>query len=219
MSRFSVVRITLALIAAAVAASLEPSAAAAQRADGLRGPFAGVGIGMGNVRDQGLEEQRLGPMLHGRLGWGLGRSITPMLELGVYGLGDDRPEIGDVVYVYDTPETGGAQTTQVLRTPSVLNIYSALASVQIGLPRGLYVRPGIGLGFHSFASYRLDPDAPLAETSQEGGPAAGIALGRTLNALGRFPIAVEGIALWSGGEDSTGSRWVAGLQIVPMLRF
>ena len=32
-------------------------------------------------------------------------------------------------------------------------------------------------------------------------------------------LAVEAIGLWSGGEDSTGARWAAGVQVVPMLRF
>jgi hypothetical protein len=209
--------LSLARIAAvfmAASAALDSSAAHAQGAGELRGPFVGVGAGMGNVRDQNLDEQRVGAMLHARVGWGLGHGVAPMLELGVHGLGDDQPRNGDVVIINDV----GA--TQVIRSPSVLNTVSLLASVQVGLPRAFYVRPGVGVASHAFATYNLfGTDAPTAETNHEAGPAAGIALGRTMNLAGRFPVAVEGIALWTGGEDSTGSRWAAGVQVVPMIRF
>ena len=208
---------TVAAFVAASTAAIGSSAAHAQGGGELRGPFVGVGAGMGNVRDQDLDEQRVGAMLHARVGWGLGHAITPMLELGVHGLGDDQPRNGDIVII--TPP-GGGQSTQVVRSPSVLNTVSLLASLQVGLPRAFYVRPGIGVGSHAFAAYNLfGTDTPTAETSHEAGPAAGIALGRTMNLAGRFPVAVEGVALWSGGEDSTGSRWAAGVQVVPMIRF
>ena len=213
MARLSIIR-----IAAAVAtAALVPSAALAQESRELRGPFVGVGAGMGNVRDQGLEEQRMGVMLHARLGWGLGHAVAPMLEVGVHGLGDEQPRNGDIVII---DPSGGGQMTQVVRTPSVLNTVSVLASLQVGVPGGVYLRPGIGLGRHAFPAYNLfGGGPPTAETSHEAGLAAQLALGRVMNLAGRFPVAVEGVALWSGGEDSTGSRWAAGVQVVPMLRF
>jgi len=211
MNALSFARIATLCVAAS---ALGSPAARAQGAGDLRGPFIGVGAGMGNVRDQNLGEQRIGVMLHARAGWGLGNGITPMLELGVHGLGDDQPRNGDIVIINDL----GA--TQVVRRPSVLNTVSLLASVQVGLPGTTYVRPGIGLGSHAFAAYSLfGDDTPTAETSHEAGLAAGIALGRTMNLAGRFPVAGEGVALWTGGEDSTGSRWAAGIQIVPMIRF
>jgi hypothetical protein len=207
----------VALAALSTALALAPSGGSAQLPDGVRGPFAGVGVGMGNVRDQNLDAQRIGAMLHARLGWGLGRAVAPMLEVGVHGLGDEEPRNGDIVII--DPSNGG-QMTQVVRTPEVLNTVSVLASVQVGLPAAMYVRPGIGLGRHAFPVYNLfGTDPPTAGTSHEGGPAAGIALGRTMNPSGRFPVAVEGVVLWSGGEDGTGSRWAAGVQIVPMIRF
>jgi hypothetical protein len=55
--------------------------------------------------------------------------------------------------------------------------------------------------------------------SEEAGPAAQLAVGRTLRLSRRVPVAVEAIGLWSGGEDSTGARWAAGVQVVPMIRF
>jgi hypothetical protein len=207
----------IAAVVVAASAALGSRAAQAQGDGELHGPFVGVGVGMGNVRDQDLDEQRIGAMLHARAGWGLGHGITPMLELGVHGLGDDQPRNGDVVIINPS---GGGQTTQVMRMPSVLNTVSLLASVQVGLPGAMYVRPGVGVASHAFATYNLfGTDTPTAETSHEAGPAAGIALGRTMNLAGRFPVAVEGVALWTGGEDSTGSRWAAGIQVVPMIRF
>ena len=211
MKALSFARIAALCVAASAVGA---PAALAQGAGDLRGPFIGVGVGMGNVRDQNLDEQRIGAILHARAGWGLGHGIAPMLELGVHGLGDDQPRNGDIVIINDL----GA--TQVVRRPSVLNTVSLLASVQVGLPGTMYVRPGIGVGSHAFATYNLvSDDTPTAETSHEAGLAAGIALGRTMNLAGRFPVAVEGVALWTGGEDSTGSRWAAGIQIVPMIRF
>jgi hypothetical protein len=217
MKALSFVRAAVVLVAASAASALAAPAALAQGAGDLRGPFIGVGAGMGSVRDQNLDEQRVGAMLHARAGWGLGHGIAPMLELGVHGLGDDQPRNGDVVIINPS---GGGQTTQVVRSPSVLNTVSLLASVQVGLPRAFYVRPGLGVASHAFAVYNLfGTDTPTAETSHEAGPAAGFALGRTMNLAGRFPVAVEGVALWTGGEDSTGSRWAAGVQVVPMIRF
>jgi hypothetical protein len=202
----------IALAVASSAAALGPRRALAQ----LRGPFVGVGAGMEGVRDQELGDERFGLMLHARAGWGLGHSVTPMLELGFHGLGDEEPRNGDVVII--APSQGGANT-QVVRRPSVLSTASLLASVQVGAPGGFYLRPGVGVGTHAFASYNLFGDTPSAETSHETGVAAGLALGRVMNPAGRFPIAIEGVGVWTGGEDSTGARWAAGVQIVPMLRF
>jgi hypothetical protein len=82
------------------------------------------------------------------------------------------------------------------------------------------VRPGIGLGRHAFATYLVGASSiERAGISHEAGPAAGVALGRVFNVAQRFPVAVEALALWSHGEDSAGSRWGAGVQVVPQLRF
>jgi hypothetical protein len=210
MNRNRVFSTALTLAAAIVA--LVPARAAAQAE--VRGPFVGAGGGVGNVAKQDVDDSRFGLMLHARAGWRLGHALAPMVEVGIHGLGDDEPRNGDIVI---TNPSGG---TQVVRRPSMLSTLSVLASLQVGLPGAYYVRPGVGVGYHAFPSYNLfGSDLATAETSHEAGPAAGIAIGRTLNVAGRFPIAVEGIGLWSHGEDSTGSRWAAGLQVVPMIRF
>jgi hypothetical protein len=107
----------------------------------------------------------------------------------------------------------------VRRRPRTLNTISVLAAVQVGLPGELYVRPAAGLAWHSFPVYHLGTDAPTVDVREEAGPAAQLAIGRTLRLSRRVPVAVEAIGLWSGGEDSTGARWAAGVQVVPMLRF
>jgi len=204
------------VFAAAAALALAPSPGSAQAAGEPGGPFVGLGVGVGNVQDQNLDQHRVGLMLHARVGWGLGHSVTPMLEFGFHGLGDEQPQNGDVVII--APSQGGTRT-QVVRRPEVLQTMSLLASVQVGLPGDLYVRPGVGLAWHAFPVYKLDGDVQGAGVSNEAGPAAQLALGRTLRLSRRFPVAVEAIGLWSEGEDSTGSRWAAGIQVVPMLRF
>jgi hypothetical protein len=203
------------VLAAAAALALAPSPGSAQAAGESGGPFVGVGVGVGNVQDQTLDQHRVGPMLHARAGWSFG-STAVMLEGAWHGLGDEQARIGDVVII--APSQGGTQT-QVVRRPEVLQTMSLLASVQVGLPHALYVRPGAGLAWHSFPVYELFGDTQSAEMSEEAGLAAQLAVGRTLRLSRRFPVAVEAIALWSGGEDSTGARWAAGIQIVPMLRF
>ncbi|HSU14687.1 hypothetical protein [Longimicrobium sp.] len=200
-----------------VAAVLAASAVIAPRAGAQlnpRGPFVGIGVGVSAVNNDELGQHRLGPALHGRVGWGFSRSLAAMLEVGVHGLGDDRPRNSDIVV---TNELGG---TQVNRRPVVLNTVSLLASVQIGDPEQVYVRPGVGLGRHAFATYFVGSGGVTdAQVSHEAGPAAGLALGRVFNVAQRFPVAVEGTVLWSHGEDSSGSRWAAGVQVVPQLRF
>ena len=212
----SIVRAAAAVLALLAVQTVGSSRASAQAAGSLRGPFVGIGAGVGEVRDQTLEDHRFGVLLHARAGWGLAHAIAPMLEVNFSGLGDDEPLQSDIVFI--TP-SAGVEQTQVARRPSTLSTFSVLASVQVGLPGAFYVRPGVGVASHAFPVYDFSDDTPTAGTSHEAGPSAGIAIGRTMNLSRRFPIAVEGIAHWSGGEDSTGSRWAAGIQVVPMIRF
>jgi len=201
-----------ALFAALLAASVVAAPARAQL--NPRGPFVGIGVGVSSVNDPDAGQHRVGPTLHGRVGWGFSRSLAAMLELGVHGLGDDRPRDSDLVVLNEF----GA--TEWVRRPSVLNTVSLLASVQIGDPEQVYIRPGVGLGRHATATYFVGESGVTgARVSHEAGPAAGLALGRVFNVAQRFPVAVEGTVLWSHGEDSAGSRWAAGFQVVPQLRF
>jgi hypothetical protein len=199
-----------------VGAVLAAAAALPLPAHAQQGPFVGFGVGVGNVKDQNLNQHRVGVMLHARAGWGFSRSSAVILEGGWFGLGDEQASTNDVVFV--TPPAGEGDWA-VVRHPRVLQTMSLLASVQVGLPGDLYVRPGVGVAWHSFPVYHVDSDAMSAEMSEEAGPAAQLAVGRTLRLSRRVPVAVEAIGLWSGGEDSTGARWAAGVQVVPMIRF
>ncbi|HEX8906240.1 MAG TPA: hypothetical protein VF771_15430 [Longimicrobiaceae bacterium] len=212
MIRSSIFRAAVAALAVTAAAALAGRAQA--QAFNPRGPFVGVGVGLGSINAPDVGQHRVGPVLHGRVGWGFSRSFAGMLEVGVHGLGDQQPRTSDISVINDV---GG---TQVNRRPVVLNTVSALVSLQIGDPEKVYLRPGIGVSRHAFATYLVDQTAVrTAEISHEAGPAAGLALGRVFNVSQRFPMAVEGLVLWSHGEDSAGSRWAAGVQVVPLLHF
>jgi hypothetical protein len=201
-----------AFVAAVLAASMVAAPARAQLSP--RGPFVGIGVGVSSVNDPDAGQHRVSPALHGRVGWGFSRSLAAMLELGVHGLGDDQPRNSDLVVLNEFGATEWA------RRPSVLNTVSLLASLQIGDPEQVYIRPGIGVGRHATATYLVgETGVTGAQVSHEIGPAAGLALGRVFNVAQRFPVAVEGTVLWSHGEDSAGSRWAAGFQVVPQLRF
>jgi hypothetical protein len=195
------------------ALALAPSHARAQASGVLRGPFVGLGVGVENVQDQNLDQHRVGVTLHARAGWGIGANAL-MLEGAWHGIGDDQARVGDLMFLDDP---SGDPTW--VRRPKVLQTMSLLASMQVGLPGDFYVRPGAGIAWHSFPVYHIDSDDQFAEMSEEAGPAVQLALGRTLRLSRRVPVAVEAIGLWSGGEDSTGARWAAGVQVVPMLRF
>jgi hypothetical protein len=52
----------------------------------------------------------------------------------------------------------------------------------------------------------------------ETAPTVGVAVGRRVPVPG-FPLNVEGVAAWSGGEDTTFPRWTTGVQIVRVIAF
>lgn len=197
-------KIALVLVSAAVLAA-SPEVAEAQA-------FVGVG---GNVSMIGQRETDTGatrPGLNGRVGFGVGRGVAVVLEASLYGLGDDVPQPDDY------------QGGELIHRPEVLRTDAVLASVQLSLGGGLYVRPGVGLGRHAFASYLVTGSGPEehaydAEVSHEAGLAAGLAVGTTLQASPRLSVALEAVALFSQGEDSSAGRRVFGLQIVPLFRF
>lgn len=199
-----------ALLAFASASVLAAGEARAQ------GGLVGLGVGMGNVRDQNLDQQRVSPILHVRAGLALSGRTTLMLEGAYHGIGNDQPRVDDVLFINPTV---GETTGTVVRRPKILGTFSLLASLQVDLPGDLYVRPGAGLGWHSFPVYELGSDAPKVDVSEEAGPALQLAIGRTVRVSRSLPVAIEAVGLWTQGEDSTGARWAAGIQVVPMIRF
>lgn len=208
MIRISFVRTVAVLAAASALAAGEARA---------QGGLVGLGVGMGNVRDQNLDQQRVSPILHARVGLALSGRTMLMLEGAYHGIGDDQPRVDDVIFV--TPPADAPVAMEFVRRPKILGTFSLLASLQVELPGEMYVRPGAGLGWHSFPVYELGSDAPLVDVSEEAGPAVQLAVGRTVRVSPRFPVAIEAVGLWTQGEDSTGARWAAGIQVVPMIRF
>jgi hypothetical protein len=164
----------------------------------------GIGLGVGLVSKSEGRGSNLSPTLSVDLGFGIGHGLALGVEAARYGTLDEDPETTDL-----TP------AGTLLRDPDIFETTTVLATVRIPLGGALYVRPGLGGGQHAFASYRVGPSTvESAEVSHEWGPAAGLAVGQAFHVSG-FTVAVEGVATWSGGEDSSGDRTIVALRVVP----
>ncbi|HET7232296.1 MAG TPA: hypothetical protein VFJ16_19980 [Longimicrobium sp.] len=192
------------MVAAAAALALAPLRGHAQSA----GPFIGIGVGAGRVAEPEANAARLAPSAHARAGWQLTPNVALMVEGTLNGIGSPNPDAPP----FD-PGIGGTYRNRQLQTGTLL------ASVQLG-GGSFYVRPGIGVARHAFTVFRPMPeDGYSSETSHEMGPAAGIAIGHMVNAIPGFPVNVEAVGFWSGGEDSSGHRWSAGVQLTRDFHF
>jgi hypothetical protein len=173
--------------------------------------FVGIGGTLAAVHERETDVSALRPGVHLALGYRLGPSVAVGMEGTVYGLGDDEPRLTDF-----SPGTGTLE-----RRPEVAGTQVLLAFVQLETA-GIYVRPGIGLGRHAFPAYLVQgPENEVVDAyvSHEAGLAGGIAAGYAVPLGGRASVGFEGAAAWSGGEDSSGSRRVFGLRIVPTFTF
>jgi hypothetical protein len=198
----------IAGILALVAATAAAPHAHAQSA-GERGFFVGVGGGVSLMNEQHVDYSRIGGSLHLRAGWSLG-STALMLEANMNGIGT----AGSDSALAGVPE--GPPSYHFTRT---LETESLLVSVQLAGPGSFYVRPGVGVARHAFKVLRpVSNDVIIEATSRETAPAAALAVGRRVP-IPRFPLNVEGVVGWSGGEDSTNPRWTAGVQIVRVFQF
>jgi hypothetical protein len=187
------------ILAIAAALAFAPSTAHAQT-----GPFVGVGAGAGRVANNSTS--KFAPSLHLRAGWGISPTVAVMLEGTMNGIGGRNP---------DRVESGGLTDSTFSFSNRQLRTGAILASVQLGNPQTLYVRPGVGLAAHAFTAWHpLPADGYEPRTSYEPGLAAGIAVGRRVGLVPGLPLSVEGVAQWTGGEDSTNPRWSAGVQFV-----
>ncbi|HSU14686.1 hypothetical protein [Longimicrobium sp.] len=188
------------------------TSAAGTHAAAQAGPFVGAGVGVARVGEPATDQSRVTPSLHLRAGWALSPTMALLVEGGLDGIGRTRVGIQPLP---DLAVIGGPPGI-----PHNLRTLSVLASLQAGSPRTIYVRPGIGFARHTFASYRpLPTDGWKLETEGEWGPAAGLAVGREVSVIPGFPLGVEAVARWSGGEDSSSPRWSAGVQVVRDVRF
>jgi hypothetical protein len=141
------------------------------------------------------------------------RGETTEVAVGVegsaYGLGDAEPRVTDFL----------PGTTTLENRAEVAGTQVLLAYVQVKTV-GIYLRPGIGLGRHDFAVYRFGAGNEVVDAylSHEAGPAVGITVGYSAPLGRRVSLGVESVAVLSKGEDSSGSRNVFGLRIVPTIR-
>ncbi|HEU4556558.1 MAG TPA: hypothetical protein VFS20_01870 [Longimicrobium sp.] len=193
------------ILALAAALALAPAFARAQT-----GPFVGFGAGVGRIAQPSTGASRVAPSMHARAGWSITPTVAVMLE-GTYngvfsGTGD--------------PIDGASLTDSFPTSNRKLQTGAILASVQFGSANTLYVRPGVGLAAHAFTTWHpLANDGYEERTRYEPGLAAGIAVGRQVSVIPGVPLAVEGVAQWTGSEDSTSPRWTAGVQFVTSFQF
>jgi hypothetical protein len=188
-------------LAAAALLALSPGRAAAQT-----GFFVGVGGGVSRVSETEVDRSTIRPLLHLRAGYGIRPSVGVMVELTQAGIGAAQA---------DSAVIDGT----VVRGDRRLSTTVLLVSAQLGDPRSVYVRPGLGFGRHAFSGYAPAPGGGyVPDVSHEAGVAAGIAVGHEFAVPG-FPVSVEATGLWSSGEDSSSSRVSFGLQLVHDIRF
>lgn len=197
--------LSLALVVGAAAAA--PPLAAQEPA----GPsfLFGLGGGYGTVR--ATSARASAPHGTARAGVRISRHLAAVLELGVFGPRNESPRVGDLVV-----DERGVSTVTV-RRPRMLRTWTLLAGLQVGRRDGLYVRPALGLGSHSFAAYGPWPAMDSAMTGSEIGPAIALSVGYALRVGPHLSLALEGVAVGSGGEDSTAGRSIVGFQVVPVL--
>jgi hypothetical protein len=200
----------LAGILALAAATAAAPHAHAQAAD-TRGFLVGVGGGASLVNEPAADLSHFGAAVHLRAGWRLGPSTAVMLEASMNALGS---RVADSVQVSDP--TFGPYFDHYSRS---LQTESLLASVQFGGPASFYVRPGVGVARHGFRVLKpISNDEIIEAMEWEMAPAAALTVGRAVPIPG-FPLNVEGVVGWSGGEDSTNPRWTAGVQIARVIQF
>lgn len=197
------IRRHLPLALAIAAACVLPSAAGAQRW------FAGVGGTLTAIHIADTETSAFRPGFHAVVGYRVGRGISVGLEGSLYGLGDDEPQTTDFI----------PGSLSVARRPEIVETRTLFAFVQLDAGP-VYVRPAAGIGGHAFPAYLVGEGNEVldAHVSREGGPAAGITAGYAVPLGPRSSLNLEGVAVWSGGEDSSGDRRVYGLRIVPTFR-
>jgi hypothetical protein len=163
-------------------------------------PFAGVGAGLSFIHDRGTEEDGVRPGVRALVGWRVFRGVSLLLEGTAHGLGENPPD-------------------SIVRESGVLSVYTIFLAAQVDLADEVYLRPALGVGGNAFAVGIPLPGGGFAtDISREGGPALGLTAGYAVRVSDGFSVNVEGVGAWSGGEDSSGSRVVAGLLVVPTWR-
>ncbi len=158
-----------------------------------------------------------GPAIDGRISWRTGKHVSIGALFGFYGMNDEKPGEGDIV------PNGVRIITN--RVPNVAQVRTWNGFVQWTSPSGVFIRPGGGLGFHRFAAYRPypantpTPQVYLPMEVSEGGLIFSLAAGKEFGRNSRIGFAVEGFFVASSGEDSSSHRTIAGVNVVPLIRW
>ena len=173
-----------------------------------------AGVGMAAVSASNGGGSQVGPAVDVALSMPVG-GVRVGLEAALLAIGDEEPRTSDL----RPRQTGTPPITDfdVVRRPRVLSTAFVMATVQVPVGSGAYIRPEIGAARHGFASYLVGATTvESAEVSHEWGPAAGMVAGYQLG--GRSPaVSIEAGGFWSGGEDSSGDRTSFVLRIVPRI--
>ena len=172
----------------------------------------GVGVGWAGVSDGNLDKSMSDVAYSARFSHRHSDRVRFVGEFAVYGIHDEDPSSIDVI---DVPPG-----TIFLRRPAILETRALLFSVQVGRPREMFIRPGVGISTQRLAAYYPVPssNAYEAESAFEGTLGLGAAAGREFGIRAHGAISVEGFVFW-GASGSVGPRWVVGVQAVPILKF
>ncbi len=175
----------------------------AQGRDDVLRPFFGIGLGYGSVKKQYSER---GINVLGRLGVEISRRFSLALEFESHLINEEEVRCGEFY-----PGPGG-----FLAYYNVYKTRYILASVQIYLVRGFYVRPGLGLATHYYADpeWKADDVCVDVEEVSEKAFAVGLSLGYELRVIRHFGLALEGIFRMGNSRDN---KSVLGIEIVGTL--
>ena len=166
--------------------------------------FVGVGAGLGYIHDSGTEESGVRPSIRVLAGYRVASGVSIVLEGTAHGLSEDARDF----LSESEGETG------------VLAVQTLLLAARFDLGDDAYLRPGVGLGRHAFAfGIPTSTGGFTFDVSHEAGLAAGLTAGYAVRMGDNFSLNLEGVVAWSGGEDSTSSRVVGGVLVVPTWRF
>ena len=193
---------------AAVAATQLPCLAAAQGHG-----FIGIGGGASHISRDAYQVPADNRFSFGARA-GYGSRVMLVLDYQRHGLGDEQP----------LPSDWPPGAALPVRIPQILETDYLLLGGQFRLPRGLYVRPALGLGWRAIGHYTNSGNSGAAGidsayVSKALGPAVGLSMGYHLKLHPRFSLGIEASALVTAYSDGEEDSTALGIQLVPLLNF
>jgi hypothetical protein len=176
----------------------------------------GIGLGVALENTEVASEPLATPSLDARVAWRVGERLSFGALFGFYGMNDEGPLESDLV-------VSGFDVIRI-STPDVAQVRTWNGFIQWTSRSGLFIRPGGGFGWHSYASYTPFPESGpperyLPHESSEMGLIFTLAVGKEYRRSSRVGIAIEGFFVGSTGEDSSGQRTIVGVNLVPLVRW